>query len=379
MIMTSYSEKMSARFQDIVEAAPNLIGVASPTGRVVYLNAAGRRLLGIGPNDDIETHDFRQFVPTDGQAALNDAIAFAVANGSWTGERILLSTTGDAMSVFQVIIAHKDASGAVEYLSTIVRDLTETRRLHAHALQATKMEAAANLAAGTAHGFNNLHTVILMAAGFIKDQVGDQPEVQACVAEILAACERASSLTRRLLAFARMDRPSRPSGMNLNELVRREQGHVQEALGKNIALAIDLAVRVDDVNIDPTDFSQVLICLAENAREAMPRGGTVTIRTSVVPLRETDGQDLTPGIYTCVSFTDDGEGMDDNTQAHLFEPFFTTKSRARADGLGLAAVYGIVKKLCGAIRVKSAPGKGASFDIFLPACCYLDRSPIPPR
>jgi two-component system, cell cycle sensor histidine kinase and response regulator CckA len=241
------------------------------------------------------------------------------------------------------------------------------------------MEAAANLAAGTAHGFNNLHTVILMAAGFIKDQAGDQPEIQACVTEILAACERASSLTRRLLAFARMDRPSRPSGMNLNELIRREQGHVQEALGKDIALVIDLALRVDDVNIDPTDFSQVLICLAENAREAMPKGGTVTIRTSVVPLRETDGQDLTPGIYTCLSFTDDGQGMDDNTQAHLFEPFFTTKSRARADGLGLAAVYGIVKKLCGAVRVKSAPGNGTSFDIFLPACCYLDRSPTPPR
>ena len=371
------AEETNARLVAIMEAASDLIGIAGVDGRFHYLNAAGRRMLGLGIDDDLSSRHFREFYPAWAIRSIEEeAIPAALRDGAWSGETALITSSKIEFPVSQVITAHRDHQSNVRYLSTIVRDISEMKKINAELVQTKKMEAAATLAAGTAHEFNNLHTAILMAAEFIKDQAGDNKEIHACVSEILAATERASGLTRRLLAFARLDRLSRPMTVNLNELVRKESASLQVVLGRNVELAFELDPLLDNVSIDPADFSQVLFCLAENARDAMPSGGKVLIGTSHTTLTpEASLNDVAAGNYVQLSFADTGSGMDLGTKSRLFEPFFTTKGRASGTGLGLAALYGIVKRQGGTVIVKSEPGHGARFDVLLPPVCPIESSP----
>jgi PAS domain S-box-containing protein len=249
----------------------------------------------------------------------------------------------------------------------IYQDVTERRVLERQLRMAQKMEAVGRLSGGIAHDFNNLLGVILGYIQLMKRRLvpGDQYEF---AEEIEKASQRAVSLTRQLLAFSRQQ-VLEPVILNLNTLVFEMEKMLPRLIGEDIQLNLILDRDIGQVKADPGQIEQVVMNLAVNARDAMPAGGTLTIRTDNAVLdadyaREHPGS--TPGQYVRLTVTDTGTGMDAETQAHIFEPFFTTKGRDKGTGLGLATVYGVVKQSSGYIAVASEVGKGASFTIFLP-------------
>lgn len=244
--------------------------------------------------------------------------------------------------------------------------------------QSQKMEAIGQLAGGIAHDFNNLLTVILGYTDLLRQRcVGDRVSRQ-CAELVQKAGEQAASLTRQLLAFSRKQF-LQPRVIDLNALVRDTEKLLRRVIGEHLELRTVLEPAECRVRADPSQLEQVLLNLAVNARDAMPQGGALTIRTAIAFLDETSSRvkaGIAKGEYVVIAVTDTGEGMDKETQQRIFEPFFTTKGPGKGTGLGLATVYGIVKQSEGGISVDSSPGRGASFRIYLP----LAEAPLdPPR
>jgi len=250
-----------------------------------------------------------------------------------------------------------------------VAETTERRGLEAQLQQAQKMEAVGQLAGGIAHDFNNLLTVITSYGAMVMADLPRESPHGADVQEILNAANRASSLTRQLLAFSRRQ-VLQPQVLDLNVLT----GDLEKMLRRLLREDIQLVTRFDQqlalVNADAGQLEQVIVNLVVNARDAMPRGGRIAIATSNVTLGEGMGPthvNMTPGPYVLLTVTDTGRGMDKATQAHIFEPFFTTKPVGQGTGLGLSTVYGIVKQSGGYVWVYSELERGTTFKIYLPA------------
>jgi CheY-like chemotaxis protein len=228
------------------------------------------------------------------------------------------------------------------------------------------MEAVGRLAGGVAHDFNNLLTIMSAHAEFLSQELGaDNAEVQG----IARAAERGAALTQQLLLFSR-HKPVAHEHIDLNGSVTDVMRLLARVLGESVRLESERARELWGVRADPDQIGQVLINLAVNARDAMPRGGTVKVTTAneiVIEARSVRGGTLARGRYATLSVADSGEGMSEEVLARLFEPFFTTKEFGKGTGLGLATVYGIVRSCGGAIDVESRPGAGSTFRIYLPA------------
>ena len=231
-----------------------------------------------------------------------------------------------------------------------------------------RLESLGRLAGGVAHDFNNLLTVILGSC----DLLAVRPEVAGSevpeLAAIRDAAESAASLAAQLLTFGRKQ-SRRPQALDLAAVVERVRGLVTPLLGRSVTLIVEARPGEALTHADPGQVEQVLINLAVNARDAMPRGGTLTIATAAVELDEAAAQRLAgarPGRFAQLTVGDTGTGMDDEVRSHLFEPFFTTKERGRGSGLGLATVHGIVAQSGGFIRVESEPERGSRFDVHFP-------------
>ncbi len=259
----------------------------------------------------------------------------------------------------------------------MVQDITEQKHTEELLRQMQRMESVGTLAGGVAHDFNNLLTVIngysQLLAGAIPP--GD-PRFQH-VREIQRAGERAAELTRQLLAFSRKQILS-PRLFDLNQLIRDSEGLLKPLLGDRVQMELDLADQVCLVHADPLQLEQVLINLAANSHDAMPRGGVFRIRTSTLLMREFSGlgaETIAPGRYVELLVSDTGCGMDEQTRRRVFEPFFTTKPEGKGTGLGLSSVYGIVRQSGGWITVSSEPGAGAAFRILLPSA----EGALPPQ
>jgi two-component system, cell cycle sensor histidine kinase and response regulator CckA len=234
--------------------------------------------------------------------------------------------------------------------------------------QATKMEAVGRLAGGVAHDFNNLLTAILGYSNLVLDELGPDHPSRPDVEQIRHAAESAASLTRQLLAFSRRQL-LQPQILDLNSVVGRMETLLRRMIGEHIRLDTALAPSVACISADQGQLEQVLMNLAINARDAMPTGGTLVISTrdvEVGPDLARVHRGLAPGSYVMLEVSDTGSGMDDAVMANLFEPFFTTKKRGEGTGLGLATVYGIIKQSGGYIAVRSRPGEGSTFSLFLP-------------
>jgi signal transduction histidine kinase len=245
---------------------------------------------------------------------------------------------------------------------------------------AQKMEAIGTLAGGVAHDFNNILSVVIGCASILdRDLEGRDASLRSCVEDILAASERAAVLTHDLLAFSRKQ-VIRLEAVEVNAVVRRVEKLLGRVLGEHIELSVVVADRELTVMADAVQLEQVLLNLSANARDAMPDGGRLTIRTERVDDGGPAAQGLEPGAYAAIAFSDTGVGMDPATRARVFEPFFTTKGMGKGTGLGLSMAYGIVKQHRGDIEVESAPGQGTRFRILFP---IVDAAPAvepgPPR
>jgi PAS domain S-box-containing protein len=246
-------------------------------------------------------------------------------------------------------------------------DVTERRALEQQLRQSQKMEAIGRLAGGIAHDFNNLLMVISGYSEFLLERLGPDPALRGPAKEISTAAERATSLTRQLLAFSRKQMLA-PKLLDLNAVVTENLKMLTRLIGEDIDLVMIPGSELGAVKADPGQIEQVIMNLAVNARDAMPQGGKLTIETANVTLDEAYARlhaPVQPGDYAMLAITDTGVGMDGEIQSHIFEPFFTTKG-TKGTGLGLSTVYGIVKQSGGYIWVYSEQGKGTSFKIYLP-------------
>jgi PAS domain S-box-containing protein len=276
-----------------------------------------------------------------------------------TGQEWFFSFSGEPV---------RDASGTQVLAVVITRDITGQRRTEEQFRQAQKLESIGRLAGGVAHDFNNLLVGILGYAEFLGEGIrAGHPSLED-LAEIRKAGERARDLTRQLLAVARRQ-VGEPRPIDPNEVLNESERLLRRVVGEDVNMRLRLEPGVGTVFADPSQLQQVVMNLAVNARDAMPRGGSLTIETSSVLLDERYSAghvEVEPGPYVMIAVSDSGEGMTPETQAHLFEPFFTTKPLGHGTGLGLATVHGIVKQAGGHIWVYSELGKGTTFKIYLP-------------
>jgi signal transduction histidine kinase/CheY-like chemotaxis protein len=252
--------------------------------------------------------------------------------------------------------------------ATIVvqRDVTESRRQQDHLVQSQKMEAVGQLAGGIAHDFNNLLTAIGGHAALSARATPDDHPAKEHLKKALGEVIRAASLTAQLLTFARRDM-SRPEVTDLNELILNTAGLLHRLIGADIELVTQMSAETAVVQVDTQQIEQVLINMTVNARDAMPHGGKLTITTDNVLIEADSARDLPPGRYIKTTVSDTGVGVGAEICQHVFEPFFTTKAQGKGSGLGLAACYGMLKDTGGDIDVRSEPGRGTSFDLYVPA------------
>jgi two-component system cell cycle sensor histidine kinase/response regulator CckA len=247
-------------------------------------------------------------------------------------------------------------------------DVSDRKKLEAQLRQAQKMEAVGRLAGGIAHDFNNLLMVIQGYAELLIDRSKPGDAFRRNAEQIQEASQRAASLTRQLLAFSRKQMLA-PTVLSIQGVVADMEKILRRLIGEDIELVSVNAPDLWRIKADRSQIEQVILNLAVNARDAMPRGGKLTIETENVEFDNSQARlpvILTPGRYVMLAVTDNGCGMDTETQAHIFEPFFTTKEKGKGTGLGLATVYGIVKQSGGYIWVYSEPGQGTTFKVYLP-------------
>jgi len=262
----------------------------------------------------------------------------------------------------------KNQAGEIDHFDLMVQDITKQHNLEEQLRQAQKMEAIGRLAGGVAHDFNNLLGVIIGYSELALDQIGPGNAVRGQVEQIRKAGERASALTRQLLAFSRQQVLDTKT-LNLNAIISDMAQMLLRLIGEDVELQTKLDSQLHAIRGDQGQIEQVIMNLAVNSRDAMPQGGKLMIETRNTTVDDDELQrrtPMTPGDYILLIISDTGVGMDTETQAHIFEPFFTTKAQGKGTGLGLATVYGVVKQSGGYIWVYSEPGVGATFKVYLP-------------
>jgi PAS domain S-box-containing protein len=352
-------------FRSLVTNAPYGICRCDSAGELLDVNPAMLAMLGYSSARElVGQHLGGLYLDTHQWFELADYLRSAVAFNGLIAEWKREDGTGTVVRVSGRAVSDGETGTAFELFA---EDVTERRALEQQLRQSQKMEAVGRLAGGIAHDFNNLLMVISGYSEFLLDRLGPEPALRGPAQEIAGAAQRASSLTRQLLAFSRKQMLA-PKILDLNEVVTENLKMLTRVIGEDIDLVMIPAATLGAVRADAGQIDQVIMNLAVNARDAMPSGGKLTIETSNVSLDEEYSRfhaPLRPGDYVMLTIADTGMGMDSETQSHIFEPFFTTKG-PKGTGLGLSTVYGIVKQSGGYIWVYSESGKGTTFKIYLP-------------
>ncbi len=343
-----------------------------------YANPAALNLMGVRDYDEIRATPFIDLVHQDFRERVEKLIGSVLKSGEAVPVMVQKYVRLDGQVIDVEAMAIPIAFGEQGAIYSILKDITEHKRLESQLQQAQKMEAIGTLAGGVAHDFNNILTVIIGFSSLLKMQLEHDSQKKAFVDQILTSSEKAASLTRSLLAFSRKQRiVLKP--LDIDETIGNVAKMLKRLLTEDIELTITPSGEALTVMADPTQIDQILINLATNARDAMPAGGTLGIKTEGTTL----GDDFITaegygkhGDYVLISVTDTGHGMDRETARHIFEPFFTTKEVGKGTGLGLATVYGIVKQHEGYITVSSEPGQGTTFTVYLPRAAMKEEDEI---
>lgn len=367
----SQSEK---RYRDYFENAKDAIYVHDLSGYYIQVNKAGEELIGYSREEILQMR-ISDVVPRASLDQIHQRLKEKLADHSLTiyeCEAVRKDGSRVPIEVSSRLIYENGVPVAVQGSA---RDISERKRaeeaLRASQLQlqqSQKLEAIGQLAGGVAHDFNNMLTAIIGYTDLSLRRVGLENPIRRNLEETKKAAERAASLVRQLLAFSRKQILA-PKVLDLNDVVKDMQKMLTRLIGENIKLATRLETDLGSVKADPCQVEQIIVNLVVNARDAMPRGGRVTIETANFTLDHRIASKhvaVTPGEYVMLAVSDTGSGMDQETQARIFEPFFTTKEVGKGTGLGLSTVYGIVKQSGGNIWVYSEPGMGTVFKVYLP-------------
>ena len=357
------------RFRSIFEAAPVGIGLVDLAGHTVQTNRVVQEMLGYN-DEEFASVTFDSFThPED--VARNRELFDEMARGErdfFQMEKRFIHKSGSIVWANLTVSLIRDSEGRPAYALGMVENITRRKTLEDQLRQAQKMEAIGRLAGGVAHDFNNLLAVIINCASFMAESIPPDHEFAEDLKDIREAGERGANLVRQLLAFSRKEIVN-PQVVDLNDLVRGMQSLLSRTLGEDVELAVDVSEGPCLTKVDPGQVEQVIVNLAVNARDAMPNGGIITMRTENIVVGD-DFARLYPGMvpesYVRLTMTDNGIGMSEEVLKHIFEPFFTTKARGQGTGLGLATAYGAVKQAGGYISAYSQEEQGSIFSVYLP-------------
>ena len=372
-----------AKFRALLESAPDPLVAVNRDGRIVVVNAQAEKTFGykreelLGQPMDILVVERLREKCSQYRASFFNAPSKSPAGATLEIFGLRKDGTEFPVEINLSLLATEEGLWG----SAAIRDLTERRKLESQFRQAQKMESIGTLSGGIAHDFNNLLTVILSYSNSMVEELAGDSKHQRAAEQIQQAAERGAALTRQMLAFSRQQ-VFQVRVLNLNDIIRNLLKMLQRIIGEHIEITTALADDLKPVKADPGQLEQVLMNLSVNARDAMPKGGKLTLETSNVVLDEdfvrlNVGASAGPQVLLTVS--DTGTGMDRATQARIFEPFFTTKGPGQGTGLGLAMVYGVVKQSGGSIWVSSRPGAGTTFNIYLPQAQGVSEAPVPKK
>jgi PAS domain S-box-containing protein len=360
-----------SKLRTLTNTAADVIVMIDAEDKITYWNPAGKRILGYSA-EEVLGKDLALIIPHRYREAHKKAFNKFVETGRVAKglrkqyEVAAIKKDGTEVPV-ELSISGLRVQGKC-YSVGIIRDISERRKLEDQLRHSQKMEAIGQLAGGVAHDFNNILTAIIGYGSILHRKMEKNDPLRINVEHMLASADRAAHLTYSLLAFSRKQILD-PRHVDLNDIIARVENLLRRVIGEDIELKTSLKKGPVTVNADSGQIEQVLMNLATNARDAMPRGGSFTIETDTLYLDEAFARVHgygEAGAYALVSVTDTGTGMDEEMRKKIFEPFFTTKEVGRGTGLGLSIVYGIIKQHQGFINVYSEPGKGTAFKIYLP-------------
>ena len=358
-----------ARLASIIDSSEDAILSKDLNGIITSWNRGAERMYGYAPEEVIGKH-ISLLTPDDRPNEISEILK-KIVKGESTEHYESVRVTKDArhLDVSLSVSPLRDVAGEIVGASVIARDITAQKRAESQLRQSQKMEAIGRLAGGVAHDFNNILGIVNACAEFLRDRIDPASEPSVYVENIKKATERGRSLTKQLLAFSRTS-VIQHSVLDLNERLRDISKLLRPLLGDDVEILIVPKSASAVVEADPGQLDQIVVNLAVNARDAMPRGGKFILETTAVRFDEEfaeQHQAMPAGKYVLLAVSDTGSGMDEATVSRIFEPFFTTKELGKGTGLGLATVYGIVKQSAGHIMVYSEPGHGTTFKIYLPS------------
>jgi PAS domain S-box-containing protein len=389
--MVSQAERAQAalsverRFlRQVIDVNPHLIYAKDRSGRFTLVNQAVATLYGTSI-DALIGHTDATFNRNSAEVAAfrrADLEVMDTLQPQFIPEEQVTDARGVVHWVQTVKCPIVGADGRAAQVLGVTTDITERKRLETELLHSHKLEAVGRLAGGVAHDFNNMLTAIKSYSELLRDtlELGDERRNDA--EEITKAADRAAVLTRQLLAFGRRQLLE-PRVLDVNRTVSEVEQMLRRLLVGDVVFVTELGTDLWPVLADAGQLEQVLINLVVNARDAMPDGGTLTLRTENVEIHHTRGvtagpDAMPPGTYVRLAVSDTGVGIDAETRGRIFEPFFTTKERGKGTGLGLATVYGIVRQSAGYVEVDSTPGEGTTFAVYLPKTAVAEGAPTPP-
>jgi PAS domain S-box-containing protein len=358
-----------ARLATIIDSSEDAILAKTLDGTITAWNKGAERIYGYTP-EEIIGKNVSTLVPADRPNEVSEIMRKIVRGESTEHyESIRVTKDGRRLNVSIAVSPLRDSTGEIVGASTIARDITEQRKAEDQLRQSQKMEAVGRLAGGVAHDFNNVLGIINACAEFLRDRIDAASEPAVYVENIRKATERGAALTRQLLAFSRKQ-VVKPVLLDLNDRLKDISKLLRPLMGDDVEIVVSPRAQTAIVEADPGQLDQIVVNLAVNARDAMPKGGRFILETDVVEFDQHFAdlhRPLTPGTYVMLAVSDSGVGMDKATLGRIFEPFFTTKEQGKGTGLGLATVYGIAQQAGGHIWVYSEPGRGTTFKLYLPS------------